>query len=407
MLSRIAGTVGIGGWVFNITESATTPDADFYAIAKGLSGQDTTAFFTRHSSDYPACRAPALSSTARFATYPLCVSDKTGSATEPGSLQKCPLGELNQTTYDKLKIQNTTLQVGYSWADVQKLKTFLVVDGNVLNMFGYLQANPNPIANDPVDQVIRTMLASSEGGKDATKLLFNRAETRAAVPCLIDRFYAGHIDKITPGCFISTIFLYFALGIILGVILIRFAMACVFNWFLSSRMILPPKDLSRTAVSPMVMPSGANTSVNDPAGTAPWRGGTVKRPVRGANGKSTIAPAVPAPLVTQSQIGSELFTVCLITCYSESRESIKGTCDSIALTNYSDNRKLLFIVADGMVTGDGESASTPDHCVGLLDADERFGNPMPMGYIAVGSGRKRENRAMVYAGHYSESRIDA
>lgn len=55
-----------------------------------------------------------------------------------------------------------------------------------------------------------------------------------------------------------------------------------------------------------------------------------------------------------------------------------------------------------MITGAGEKASTPDICVGLLDADPRFGNPIPMSYMAVGSGAKAQNRAMVYAGHYSE-----
>ena len=57
--------------------------------------------------------------------------------------------------------------------------------------------------------------------------------------------------------------------------------------------------------------------------------------------------------------------------------------------------------ARGMITGAGEKRSTTDICVGLLDADPRFGNPTPMSYFAVGSGKKKENRAMVYAGHYS------
>jgi chitin synthase len=55
-----------------------------------------------------------------------------------------------------------------------------------------------------------------------------------------------------------------------------------------------------------------------------------------------------------------------------------------------------------MITGAGEKRSTPDICVSLLEPDPRFGNPMPMAYEAVGSGAKAENRAMVYAGHYSE-----
>jgi len=53
----------------------------------------------------------------------------------------------------------------------------------------------------------------------------------------------------------------------------------------------------------------------------------------------------------------------------------------------------------------GSQRSTPDICVSLLEPDPRFGNPMPMSYIAVGSGTKQENRAMVYAGHYSEFHI--
>ena len=99
-------------------------------------------------------------------------------------------------------------------------------------------------------------------------------------------------------------------------------------------------------------------------------------------------------------IGAELFCVCLVTCYSEGEESIRTTLDSIAGTSYADERKLLFVVCDGMITGSGEKKSTPDMCVGMIDADPRFGNPAPMSYLAVAAGRKAHNQAMVYAGHY-------
>ena len=71
----------------------------------------------------------------------------------------------------------------------------------------------------------------------------------------------------------------------------------------------------------------------------------------------------------------------------------------ISATSYLDTRKFLFVVCDGMITGAGEKCSTPDICVSLLDSDLWFGNPEPRGYFAVGSGTKKENRAMVYAGH--------
>lgn len=104
-----------------------------------------------------------------------------------------------------------------------------------------------------------------------------------------------------------------------------------------------------------------------------------------------------------ASIGRELFAVCLVTCYSEGEESLRTTLDSISQTDYSDKRKLLFVVADGLVTGAGERSSTPDICVSLLEQDPRFGTPLPMTYGAVGSGAKAQNRAMVYAGHYMKA----
>jgi chitin synthase len=104
------------------------------------------------------------------------------------------------------------------------------------------------------------------------------------------------------------------------------------------------------------------------------------------------------------KIGNEPYVVCLVTAYSEGEEGISNTLTSLAETDYPDSRKLLFVVADGMVTGSGESMSTPDICVGLLDADVRFGTPMPMSFISVAQGAKMHNMAMVYAGHYTRGK---
>jgi len=185
-------------------------------------------------------------------------------------------------------------------------------------------------------------------------------------------------------------------------------MACFFNWFMSERLAGPPtsQDLDRSAISPAVMPGGANVSIDNKHGTAPWANAASKKLGKGP--KSIISSTTTltssdssAPTMSLAQIGAELFAVCLVTCYSEGEESLRTTLDSISTTTYSDTRKLLFVVADGMITGAGEKRSTPDICVSLLEADPRFGNPIPMSYDAVGSGAKAQNRAMVYAGHYS------
>lgn len=108
-------------------------------------------------------------------------------------------------------------------------------------------------------------------------------------------------------------------------------------------------------------------------------------------------------MISMASIGAELFVVCLVTCYSEGMEGIKITLDSIAGTDYSDNRKMLFIVCDGIVTGGGEKQTTPDICIAMLEQDERFGTPQAMSYGSIAEGPKAHNLAMVYVGHYSAS----
>lgn len=416
-------TVSISGWTFNVSTSLTQADADFYALSKRMPGIDVTTLFTRQASDYPSC-----SSESRYASTPYCSGGtRAGTSGAMAGVYACPLPALTNSTFTSLRIQNTTGQSGYSWDQVAALENFLVIDGNVLNLIPYMSANPSPIAGDEVDAAIRQVLLNqSDYGKDATRLFHNHRVTHDAIPCLTSRYLAGKIDRITPGCFVAALFLYTSLAVILGVVLIRFAMACIFNWFLSARLVQAPNrsDLARDAISPAVMPEGANMSVHNKTGTAPWSAGP-NSGKRLPNGKKlggadrSLSPSpnglhpssggggmggagVQEPIISLTQIGSELFTVCLVTCYSEGEDSVRGTVESIASTNYSDRRKLIWIVCDGMITGAGEKLSTPDICVSMLDADPRFGNPMPMGYIAVGSGAKRENRAMVYAGHIGE-----
>lgn len=339
----------------------------------------------------------------------------------------CTLQRPTEQYLTSLGLTNTTKRVGISWEQVVRFENYFVLDGAVVNMSPYLAANPRPIGGDSVDSAIRNILANAtaSGGKDGTRLFHSRTPTDQAGKCISRRFRAGHIDKVTPGCFASQLFLYVSLGVILAVVMARFCMALVFSWFLSAKLVKPPKNLKRHAVSPAVMPMGANSSVNNTSGTAPWvasanaahRANTVKR-VKNKKGGSSAKLAAPfdeksamekAPaladqhgMLSMAAIGAELFCVCLVTCYSEGEDSIRTTLDSIAATDYADSRKLLFVVCDGMITGSGEKMSTPDICVGLLDADPRFDNPQPMSYLAVAAGRKAHNQAMIYAGHYTK-----
>ncbi len=397
----VQGVLGVQGWQMNITKYPDLPGRNFVDLPKDP-GQDITTLFQRDNSLYPACNGLSF----RAATEAPCANATS-----------CPLPTLNAATMQSLGFINTTLIVGYDWDKVAALQNYFVLDGAVLNLNSYMSLHPNAIPSDTVDAAIRTILQTMPGdsGRDGTRLFFYRSDLRQAVPCLVQRYYAGNIDKVTPGCVISQLVLYAGLIVVMSLVLVRFFMACIFNWFMSSRLAGPPDKhtLNRSAISPAVMPEGANISIDNLHGTAPWAGpGGSKKLAKGGKGGRSLASANStlvnadsngvAPVVSLAQIGEELFAICLVTCYSEGEESLRTTLDSISTTSYKDSRKLLFIVADGMITGAGEKRSTPDICVSLLEADPRFGNPVPMSYGAVGSGAKAENRAMVYAGHYSE-----
>lgn len=396
----VENSLGIQGNEVIVMPTAPTSPVDFFQLAQDA-GQDITPYFNRQASDFPACSGLIY----RIAQDPPC-----------NSQTPCPLPTINSTTLNSLGLNTSSLIVGYDWGQVADLPNFFVIDGAVLNMDPYMSLHPTPINGDAVDAALRVLLRTQSGasGRDGTRVFYSRSDIKVAVPCLQQRYFAGNIDKIPPGCFASQLFLYAGLVVVLGLVLARFAMACVFSWFMSARLAGPPENFnwSRSAISPAVLPEGANVAIDNKNGTAPWAGGNRStNKILNKQAKSFASSSTStlvgsengvSPTISLAQIGAELFAVCLVTCYSEGEDSLRTTLDSISKTTYADSRKLLFVVADGMITGHGEKRSTPDICVSLLDADPRFGNPMPMSYVAVGSGAKKENRAMVYAGHYSE-----
>lgn len=95
------------------------------------------------------------------------------------------------------------------------------------------------------------------------------------------------------------------------------------------------------------------------------------------------------------------YTMCLVTCYSEGEEGIRTTLDSIAVSDYPKSHTMLLVICDGLITGSGESMSTPDVCVGMMrDLIIPADQVKPQPYVAIGDGSKRNNCAKVYAGFY-------
>jgi chitin synthase len=111
---------------------------------------------------------------------------------------------------------------------------------------------------------------------------------------------------------------------------------------------------------------------------------------------------VPQPPPDWQPFGYPLaHTICLITAYSEGPEGMRTTMDSIAMTDYPNSHKLLFVVCDGLIKGKGESMSTPEVCLAMMkDYTTQPDDVQPFSYVAVASGSKRHNMAKVYSGFY-------
>lgn len=279
------------------------------------------------------------------------------------------------------------------------------MDGNVLNMDPYINAFPKPIPQDELDSLIRMILRQNfaKGGRDATKHFFRRSELQASINCLVQKYRAGHIDKSTPGCFVASIILYCSLGIVLSIVMARFLMALIFSWFISRKLSRAPPPVEK---SPYQQQS-------------PQQQKKLNGTMEMSNIKQQQSPQQQSPQQQYNnnhqmnrlasnyslQVGNDLYTVMLITCYSENTEGIRATVESLSRTTYPDDRKLLFLIADGLITGSGETMSTPDMCLSLISFDPNRPDlqyPEPQPYIAVANGAKMYNCAKVYAGHYSE-----
>jgi chitin synthase len=94
------------------------------------------------------------------------------------------------------------------------------------------------------------------------------------------------------------------------------------------------------------------------------------------------------------------FVILLVTCYTEGPESLIKTIASLATTKYDDKRKLLFIIADGMIIGSGNDKPTPQICLEILGVDVEEDETLASSFYSLGEGDKQHNMGKVYSGLY-------
>ncbi|KAG5460350.1 MAG: chitin synthase-domain-containing protein, partial [Olpidium bornovanus] len=97
----------------------------------------------------------------------------------------------------------------------------------------------------------------------------------------------------------------------------------------------------------------------------------------------------------------EKFVIIQVPCYTEDEDSLRKTIDSVAVLRYDDKRKLLVVIADGMIVGGGNDKPTPQIVLDILgheqDADSE---PESLSFLSIGEGNRQHNMGKVYAGLY-------
>ena len=236
------------------------------------------------------------------------------------------------------------------------------------------------IQGDEVDAFMR--LAQSLG--DANHILAGKTAVKENIrACLIQKYNAGMLKVLPASCIVSRFISWSISGIILLIVISRFLIALAFSWFYSTKLSQNPKEEDESFKRASILDNGF----------VPIRNRKISHHGLAHTRKN---PASFTPLSKPSDI----YTMILITCYSEGEESLKSTLDSVASTDYDDAKKLLFVVADGLVKGKENDRTTPDILISLMNHDTTFGRPLAQSYLAIGHGKKQLNMARVYCGSY-------
>ncbi|KAK5113691.1 hypothetical protein LTR62_003318 [Meristemomyces frigidus] len=89
------------------------------------------------------------------------------------------------------------------------------------------------------------------------------------------------------------------------------------------------------------------------------------------------------------------FVIATVPAYTEDEDSLRRAIDSAARMRYDDKRKLLFIICDGMIIGQGNDRIVLD----ILGVPETV-DPEPLSFESLGEGQRQHNMGKVYSGLY-------
>jgi chitin synthase len=93
------------------------------------------------------------------------------------------------------------------------------------------------------------------------------------------------------------------------------------------------------------------------------------------------------------------FIIATVPAYTEDEDSLRRAIDSAARMKYDDKRKLLIIICDGMIIGQGNDKPTPRIVLDILGVPEAT-DPDPLSFESLGEGQRQHNMGKCYSGLY-------
>eukprot|EP00571_Detonula_confervacea_P011234 CAMPEP_0172298518 /NCGR_PEP_ID=MMETSP1058-20130122/1136_1 /TAXON_ID=83371 /ORGANISM="Detonula confervacea, Strain CCMP 353" /LENGTH=1053 /DNA_ID=CAMNT_0013007795 /DNA_START=41 /DNA_END=3202 /DNA_ORIENTATION=- len=244
--------------------------------------------------------------------------------------------------FQRGSLSHTTVGLG-----ADGIKWFSIYDRvyDVTTYVNSIQENQEPVAdgeeqslnNNPeayLTQTLNKVIMNSLGG-DGTDLYEALFGSSEYIACLEEMFYTGLLDdEFDTFCYTLNIMMYVMLVFVATLMVIQ---------FLASMIYVCPRNRTYTEED-------------------------VRSPV-----------------------------MIMVPCYNEGDNELRKTIKSVLNTTYPDENKVLFMVADGLVTGDGEDMSSPEHLANILgfDIDEFEDDTFEYDCIGV---THTKNRARVYHG---------
>lgn len=222
--------------------------------------------------------------------------------------------------------------------------TFWVsIHDRVYNVTDYV----NNIRNDQTKQIEKdhpmayleptlNNLVINKLNEDATELFLSVYPDDRILMCMDELFYVGIIDtRFDVVCFVLNILMYFLLGFVALIMVAQ--MLCSLMYIAKTTRTYTEED-------------------------------------------------------TQDQV------IVMVPCYNEGGQELIKTIDSVLGTTYPEENKVVFIIADGVVTGAGQELSTPEHLAEILGFEMDPENDELYEYDSI--GLLTTNRARVYHGYY-------